>query len=209
MERQLILQPSKPGQSPRPALFLDRDGVLIKECHHLHDPSQVTLEMGSIGLLRAAFLANWPVVIITNQSGIARGYFGWDSYEAVTRRILELVSNPSPISAIYANGYGPEASDASWRKPSPVMLQKAGQDLNLDLSASILIGDRLSDLVAGSRAGLATVIHLLTGHGEVERPAVESRRSLTNHLLGEEHQPELLLLSNLLEFPSHRLKPQP
>ena len=208
MERQLILQTPHPNQSPRPALFLDRDGVLIEERHHLQDPNQVTLELGSISLLRAAFLANWPVVVITNQSGIARGFFGWDSYEAVTKRMLELISNPSPISAIYANGYGPEASDTSWRKPSPLMLQKAAQDLKLDLSASILIGDRLSDLVAGARAGLGAVMHLLTGHGEAERPAVESRRSSTNHLLGEEHQPELLLLSTLAQFPSHRLKPQ-
>jgi len=208
MERQLILQSPNSSQSPRPALFLDRDGVLIEERHYLQDPDKVSLELGAIGLLKAAFLANWPVVIITNQSGIARGFFGWDGYEAVTRRMLELISNPSHISAIYANGYGPEATDASWRKPSPIMLYKAAEDINLDLSSSLLVGDRLSDLVAGARAGLATVMHVLTGHGEEERPVVESRRSATNFFLGEQHQPELLLLSTLAEFPFHRLKPQ-
>ncbi len=89
------------------------------------------------------------------------------------------------------------------------MLYKAAEDIKLYLSSSLLLGDRLSDLVAGARTGLATVMHVLTGHGEEERPVVESRRSATNFFLGEQHQLELLLLPKLAEFPFHRLKPQP
>ena len=186
---------------PRAALFLDRDGVLIEDEHYLCKQDQVLICPGVKNLLEKAFEQKWPVVIITNQSGIARGYFSWQDYELVTDRILEILGPKAPFAGIYANGHGPDAPLNSWRKPSPAMLLAAAADLNLDLSHSLLIGDRLSDLKAGMRAGLPWLAHVLTGNGAKEREVIEnwfsqSRDSIINH-----PDVELLLLNSLNDFP--------
>lgn len=192
-----------PWPTPQPALFLDRDGVLIEDRHHLCDPDQVELCSGTLSLVNHASQQGWPVVVITNQSGIARGYFTWNVYEQVTDRLLALLGPNAPIAAIYANGHGPDAPCTSWRKPSPAMLLAASQELNLDLSRSLLIGDRLSDLQAGGRAGLPWLVHVLSGHGVEERAAVEQWGAGTS---SDNHSCELTLLNSLLEFPFHRLQ---
>jgi len=151
LERRRLLQ--APWSTPQPALFLDRDGVLIEDLHHLCDPDQLVLCPGALSLVNYSNQQCLPVVVITNQSGIARGYFDWDAYERVTDRLLTVLGPQAQIAAIYANGYGSEASSNSWRKPCPAMLLVAAKELNLDLSRSLLIGDRLSDLEAGARAG--------------------------------------------------------
>ena len=155
-----------------PALFLDRDGVVIEDCHHLSDPAQVRLCPGSRELIASAHSHGWPVVLITNQSGIARGFFEWNHVERVNQRMQELLGSEAPLAAIYANGHGPDAPASSWRKPSPQMLLEAATALNLDLQRSLLIGDRLSDLQAGAAAGLATLFHVLSGHGHNARASV-------------------------------------
>ena len=202
---------ARPCTIPRPALFLDRDGVLIEDCHHLSNPNQVTLLPGARELLRHANATGWPVVLITNQSGIARGLFDWDAYELVTDRLLELLGPDAPLAAIYANGHGPDAPATSWRKPSPAMLLAAGEELNLDLSASLLIGDRLSDLQAGAAAGLAWLGHVLSGHGQRERPTVNACIDPGGHFNGDNPsswQTQVVLLESLLDFPHGLLGPQ-
>ena len=93
--------------SYRPALFLDRDGVIIKDLDYISDPNDVTLEGGILELLFNAYIADWKVVVITNQSGISRGFFDWSDYDKVTRQMMKLLGKPTKISAIYANGFGP------------------------------------------------------------------------------------------------------
>ena len=159
--------------SAKPALFLDRDGVLVEDKHYLCEPDDVELCVGIKKLLAHAKSKQWPVVIVTNQSGIARGLFDWNAYESVTQRLLQLLGPEILISAIYANGHGPNAPLISWRKPSPGMLLAAAKDLNIDLSRSILVGDRLTDLQAGASAGLPLLIHVLTGHGKQEQIVVK------------------------------------
>lgn len=144
---------------------MDRDGVVIEDCHHLSDPDQVRLCRGARQLIAAAHSHRWPVVLITNQSGIARGFFGWDHVQQVNIRMQELLTNDAPLAAIYANGHGPDASPNSWRKPNPQMVLAASKALNLDIGRSLLIGDRLSDLQAGAAAGVAGLLHVLSGHG--------------------------------------------
>ncbi|KZR90597.1 HAD-IIIA family hydrolase [Synechococcus sp. MIT S9508] len=189
----------------KPALFLDRDGVLIEDRHYLCRPEEVQLCPGARNLLEHAFAKDWPVVVITNQSGISRGYFDWDAYEQVTDRLLELLGLAAPIAAIYANGHGPDAAPTSWRKPSPAMLQAAAVDLQLDLTRSLLIGDRLSDLYAGDRAGLAWMAHVQTGYGQRERPAVQRWFSQKQMRIKGNSCFELALLDSLLDFPFDRL----
>ena len=193
-----------PCPCPKPALFLDRDGVVIEDRHHLCDPAAVELCPGAQNLLQQATKAGWPVVLVTNQSGIARGYFDWEAYELVTDRLLELLGAEAPVAAIYANGHGPGAPPHSWRKPSPAMLLAAATDLQLDLSRSLLVGDRLSDLQAGARAGLPWLAQVLSGHGQQERAAVQHWWAQTQKPTGENANRELVLLQSLLEFPVDR-----
>ena len=183
----------------RPALFIDRDGVLIEDKHYLSDAELVQLCVGSKEILLSAQSLGYPIVVITNQSGIARGYFDWNAYERVTDRLLTLLGAEVAISAIYANGYSPTSPDKTWRKPSPGMLLAATEDLNLDLKHSVLIGDRLCDLEAGANAGLATVVHVLTGHGKKERPAVLNASSNGRFVNHSNPHPKLILADSLLE----------
>ena len=203
LERRLLLK--QPFSSPQPALFLDRDGVVIEDKHHLHNPEEVELCPGVPKLLGHAKQSGWPVVLITNQSGIARGFFSWQDYEAVTQRLLEILGDASPLSAIYANGHGPDAAANSWRKPGPGMLLTAAEELNLDLSRSILVGDRLSDLQAGEKAGLRYVAHVSTGHGQQERERVFAWHNHHHETTIDGEEIELALLESLHDFPLERI----
>jgi D-glycero-D-manno-heptose 1,7-bisphosphate phosphatase len=198
-ERRRLLQPACPH--PTPALFLDRDGVLIEDKHHLCDPEQVALCQGSQALVSTAHQQGWPVVVITNQSGIARGYFDWPAYERVTDQLLWQLGESAPLAGIYANGHGPDAPERSWRKPSPAMLLQAARELNLDLQRSVLVGDRQSDLEAGVRARVQTLVHVMTGHGYKERPVVTAWSQRELQANAQNHPPEVLLLNSLLDFP--------
>ena len=113
------------------------------------------------------------MVIVTNQSGIYRNLFQWSDYEKVSERLLHLLASPYLIDAIYANGFGPDIKEGSLRKPNPEMIFEAKKDLNIDLKSSIIIGDRLSDIVAGIKAGLKFTYHVKTGYGVSERADIE------------------------------------
>lgn len=163
----------KPRSSePRPCLFIDRDGTMIIEKHYLKNPEYVVLEKGAIDLLQKAHEYQYHIVIVTNQSGIGRGYFGWLEYEKVTDRLIELCDQNRLLSGIYANSCHPESVHNDWRKPNPGMLFRAMQDLNIDMKKSIFVGDRESDILAGINAGVGRIIHVLTGHGMEEKDAV-------------------------------------
>ena len=192
----------KPFSRPVSSIFLDRDGVLIEDKHHLSSPGQVVLLPGAQEVVNAANRLGWPVIIVTNQSGISRKLFSWRDYDLVTDRIIELLGPAAILSAVFANGEGPKNSlnANSWRKPSPLMLVEASKALNLDLKRSILFGDRLSDLQAGYAAGLAFVVHLLTGHGCDERESVRDWYA-KNCSINSCASTKLLLLKNLNEFP--------
>lgn len=131
LQRRRLL--SQRRMSGTPALFVDRDGVLIEDRHYLADPRDVVLCPGVKDLLKAANRLRLPVVVITNQSGITRGLFMWDVYERVTDRMLQLLGALVPVSAIYASGHGPDSLHSNWRKPRPGMLYQAAADLNLIL----------------------------------------------------------------------------
>jgi D-glycero-D-manno-heptose 1,7-bisphosphate phosphatase len=202
LEHKIVFQ--KRFKCPRPALFLDRDGVLLEDVHYLRRPDDVSLCLGARLLLEHAALQKFPVVIVTNQSGVSRGLFNWDSYWCVTNCMLELLGPAAQISAIYASGHGPDAPQNSWRKPSPAMLVAAAEDLNLDLSRSLMIGDRLSDLKAAAAAGLKYLAHVLTGHGQKERSSVlDWAGSVTS--CGSEIPVEVELIDCLYDFPIERL----
>ena len=155
--------------SPRPGIFLDRDGVIIEEKHYLKDPDQVRLHPGVAEAIRALLLLNAPIVVVTNQSGIGQGLFGWPEFHAVHRRMLDLLGLEHPFAGVYANGHRPTESEASWRKPNPGMFHQAAADLNIELGSSVMVGDKVVDLQAAERAGVKRLVHVRTGHGNAER----------------------------------------
>lgn len=145
-----------------PALFLDRDGTVNVDTGYPSDPQRVALREDILPAIQAANRAGWPVVIVTNQSGIARGYFGWDIFAVVNRRVLELLAERDcSVDLVLACAYH-EAGEGAlgacnhpMRKPNPGMLLRAAEVLKADLSGSIMVGDKRADIEAGRRAGLS------------------------------------------------------
>ena len=157
-----------------PALFLDRDGVIIKDCHYISSPEKVTLEEGIFNLIIAAKNSGFRIIVITNQSGISRGFYGWPEYMKITERILQLLGEKHIFDAFYANGYSEISEVSKWRKPNTGMIRSAKSDLNIDIENSILIGDRVTDIEAGYNSGIENLYHVLTGHGKDERQKFNS-----------------------------------
>lgn len=162
-----------PPASPR-GLFLDRDGVVVEEVGYLHRPEEVRLAPGAAALCRAARAAGWAVVLVTNQSGIGRGRYGWDAFRATQAEIerqLAAAGAPEPFDLVVACPHHPEGvapwrhPDPPGRKPNPGMLLRALALLELEPAASWIVGDRAIDLEAGRRAGLAGGLHVRAGHG--------------------------------------------
>ena len=179
------------------AIFIDRDGVINEDLHYLKDPDKVKLCPGAKSLIRKIFEKNIPIIIVTNQSGISKNFLKWSDYHKVTNKILEELGNPNPITAIYSNSYKDSKSN-NWRKPNPNMIIQASIDFNLNLEDSILIGDRNTDLEAGYRSGIKTLVHVKTGHGGRERDEViknfQSNKFLKTNI-------NTHLIDNLLDFP--------
>jgi D-glycero-D-manno-heptose 1,7-bisphosphate phosphatase len=150
---------------PRPAVFLDRDGTIIVEKNYLSDPAQVTLFPGAARALRSLMDAELPIFMVTNQSGIGRGYFTLAEMENVNARLCsELAKEGVRIEKIY---FAPEAPDqpSRGRKPSPQFLFDARDEFGLDLPRSYVVGDKLSDLECGWNAGVRQTILVRTGYG--------------------------------------------
>jgi D-glycero-D-manno-heptose 1,7-bisphosphate phosphatase len=160
---------SKPIVPPR-AVFLDRDGTLIREKHYLHRPEDVEFFPGVAAALRRLQDAGYLLVIVTNQSGVGRGYFTMRDVDRVHAHIeAELAAEDVVFDAFHV---APEAPDAPsvGRKPSPHFLFVARDDLGVDLSKSYMIGDKLIDLQTGWNAGCAKSLLVRTGYGaETER----------------------------------------
>ena len=141
--------------SGRPAVFLDRDGTLIEDRHYLNDPAAVRLLPGAAEAVRRLNEAGLPAVVVTNQSGIARGLLTETAYLATARRLDELLaSEHARLDAHYHCPHLPELSGpCECRKPGPLLYQRAAADLGLDLTRSWWIGDRLRDVEPAARFG--------------------------------------------------------
>lgn len=173
---------SAPGDL-RPTLFLDRDGVVVDEVEYLCEVDKVALCPGVAEMIGRANRAGIAVVIVTNQSGIARGLYGWKDFAAVQDEIARRLKTTGAFwDAVMAAPFHPEGKqpwrhpDHPTRKPNPGMLLAAERALNLDLARSWILGDRATDIVAGRRAGLAGGIFLGQGYdgGETDRALAEA-----------------------------------
>ena len=144
-----------------PALFLDRDGVVNHEVGFLYRPADVRFMDGIFPLCRAAQQLGYRLVVVTNQSGIARGLYTTAQFEELMAWMrARLAEEGVTLTAVYHCPYHPEYGQGEFRrehedrKPSPGMLLRAAREHQLDLSRSILVGDRCSDIAAANAAGL-------------------------------------------------------
>jgi D-glycero-D-manno-heptose 1,7-bisphosphate phosphatase len=162
--------------APRPAVFLDRDGTIIEEKHYLRDPAHVVILPGAAAALARLQGAGFRLFIVSNQSGVGRGYFTLDDVERVNQRVLQELPGIR-FDRVYV---APEAPDAPsrGRKPSPQFLFDARDEFGLNLAQSYIIGDKFIDLECGWNAGLKQCILVRTGYGaEAERAARDKLRS--------------------------------
>jgi len=157
--------------SRKPAIFLDRDGTLNEEVDYLSEPERLVMIPGAAAAVARLNALGIPVVVVTNQSGIGRGKYGWQDFAAVMSRMGTLLAlENARIDAVYASphhekGQGDYAvADHPDRKPNPGMLLRAAEEHDLDLSRSWMVGDKAIDLEAGRRAGCRVAL-VKTGYG--------------------------------------------
>jgi len=163
------------------AVFLDRDGTIIEDPGYLDRPEGVRLISGAAAGLARLNAAGIPAVIVTNQSGIARGYYGWEQYRAVKARLDELLAREGArIDATFVCPHHPSVTGpCTCRKPAPRLFEEAAETLRIDLARAVWIGDRMSDVEPALGFG-GTGILVLTGEGaghaeEAARRGIETR----------------------------------
>jgi D-glycero-D-manno-heptose 1,7-bisphosphate phosphatase len=159
----------------RPAVFIDRDGTLIREAEYLADPAGVMVLPGAAAGVRKLRAAGYLIVVTSNQSGVARGYFDEETVRRVNGRMHALLAaeQAAPDAVYYCPHYVQGTVPAyaiacDCRKPGPGMLRAAAQDLDIDLGCSWVVGDKASDVEFGRANGLRAVL-VLTGYGESTR----------------------------------------
>ena len=147
------------------AIFLDKDGTLIPDIPYNIDPKKIILQDNAVPGLKKLQDDGFIFIIISNQSGVARGYFRENNLLAVVSKIQELfIINNLKLDGFYYCPHHPEGTspgyniDCSCRKPAPGLLLKAGTDHQINLKDSWMIGDILNDVEAGKRAGCKTVL---------------------------------------------------
>ena len=146
----------------RAALFLDRDGVIVEDTNYLGRPEDMRVLPGAAEAIARCNRLRIPIVMVSNQSGIARGLYDWSGFHAVQAALAVVLANagahldPAFACAHHAEGGAPlNIPDHPWRKPNPGMIVAAAQQMNLDLSHSWIVGNRVSDIAAGRAAQLA------------------------------------------------------
>ena len=180
------------GTHLAPTVFLDRDGTLIEEVGYLSHLDRIALYPWSIESVKLLNRAGFKVVVVTNQAGVARGLFDEDFIDGAHRFLDQKFSDGgATIDKFYYCPHHPEASveayrsECDCRKPKAGMLWKAAQELQLELSHSFVIGDRLSDLRLGPAVGAKSVL-VRTGYGET------TARELTDDVEVDYTAPELM-----------------
>jgi len=170
------------------AIFLDRDGVINNEVDHLSHPDDFEFIPGSIDAFKILKQKNFLLIVITNQAGIARGYFNEEALQRIHTKMIKILEQNSIIlDDIFFCPHHPEfTGPCDCRKPKPGMILKAKNKHNINLKKSFMVGDTISDIEAGFKAGCKTVL-VLTGYGREEQNKI-------NEIIPD------LIYANLLEF---------
>jgi D-glycero-D-manno-heptose 1,7-bisphosphate phosphatase len=171
-----------------PAVFLDRDGVIIQNReNYVRSWTDVEFIPTSLYALERLSQTAHKIIIITNQSAVGRGIITLKQADAINRRIIEAIKKSGGrVDGFFMCPHTPE-EHCSCRKPLPGLIQKAAEELSIDLESSVLIGDALTDIQAGSAAGIKTLILVKTGRGQEQlllaQTAGNPRFLITEHLL--------------------------
>src|SRR5262245_42423018 len=155
----------------QPAVFIDRDGTISEEVGYVNHPSRFRLFPYSSEAIRTLNDNGWLAILVTNQAGVARGYFSEDVIKQVHQQLESALHNESArLDAIYYCAHHPSVGeppyrfDCDCRKPKPGLIEQAARDFEIDLDASWMAGDRYSDIELARNAGLRSVF-LLSGYG--------------------------------------------
>lgn len=169
------------------ALFLDRDGVINKDIGYAYKPEDIEFIPGIFDLCRRAIELDYQIIIVTNQSGIARGYYTEADFQALNQWMrARFAEQAIPISAIYHCPHHPDISgDCQCRKPHAGMILQAIEQFALDAHRSVMIGDNLSDMLAASKAGISCRLLL-------QEPSTEAGASTAIIQTLEQAEPYLL-----------------
>ncbi|HEV8585044.1 MAG TPA: HAD family hydrolase [Methylomirabilota bacterium] len=158
----------------RPAVFIDRDGTLTEEVGYVNHPSRLRLLPRSAEAIRRLNVSGVAAVVVTNQAGVARGYFSEDVLHATHEALhAQLKDAGAHLDGLYfcphhpTEGQPPYRAACGCRKPAAGLLTRAAEELDLDLAASAMVGDRSSDLVCAGTVGARGVL-VLTGYGRGE-----------------------------------------
>jgi D-glycero-D-manno-heptose 1,7-bisphosphate phosphatase len=173
----------------RRAVFLDRDGTINEEKEYLWRVEEFSFIDGAVEAIKLLKGAGYLVVVVTNQSGIGRGYYGENDLKLLHEHMgRELQRYGTSVDACYfcphhpQHGVGHYAIDCSCRKPLPGMLLQAAVDLEIDLAASWMIGDKKADIDAGQAAGCRTIL-VRTGYGTAEAATLPDDVPVVDDLL--------------------------
>lgn len=167
----------------RRAIFLDRDGTLIEEKAYVSDPEQVVLLPGTAAALSDLRDGGFALVVVTNQSGIARGLYSESQYHAVAKRLDELLAVAgSPVDATMYCPHHPDSGLAcECRKPATGMYRQAAAELGLDLAKSFYVGDKVFDVIPALELGGVGVL-VRTGYGADESARVPAGMAVVEDL---------------------------
>ena len=150
-------------------VLLDRDGTVIVDKHYLSDPAGVELLPGAVQGLKRMRDMGYGLAVLSNQSGIGRGYFDAASVDACNARLAELLDGHGvPIDGFYYCPHGPDEG-CDCRKPASGLMEQAARELGFDPAESWMIGDKAADMGLGKAVGASTIL-VLTGKGEKHRP---------------------------------------
>lgn len=182
--------------APRPAAFVDRDGVINEELGHVHRIEDFRLLPNAIAGLRTLREAGYRLVVVTNQAGIARGLYDEDAYRTLTGHMVAVLREAGiELDGVYHCPHHPTAgrgalrTDCACRKPAPGMLLRARDELGLDLGRSVIVGDKRSDLEAGRSAGVGLALLVESGHAVTAADRAAADRVCADLLDAARHVP--------------------
>lgn len=180
------------SSNPRPAVFLDRDGTIMVEKDFLGDPEGVELLPRAAEAIRLLKQRGYLILVVTNQSGVARGYYGEQDVHAVNNRLRELLSREgAAVDGIYycphyLGGTLPHYRiDCECRKPRIGLARRAMEEFPIDLQRSVMIGDRAADIEFGRNLGIKSVL-VTTGYGHAEKERIEDEHLPPPDLIAED-----------------------
>ncbi len=165
---------------PRRFVLIDRDGTINVEKHYLSDPDHLELIPGTADAIRRLRQAGFGVCVVTNQSGIARGYFDLDRLARIHARLAELLAaDGAQVDGVYICPHGPE-DDCACRKPLPGMIEQAAAEHGFDPARAFVVGDKEADVGMGRAVGAVTFL-VRTGYGR----KTEAKGTAAHHVVDD------------------------